>query len=77
MKIDFKKDSNLLGDAKINTRLVLETLIKKLKNKDGITQAELKQCYKEVKSFVLTIIRNFLRRYLYPPKLCAMLASLR
>ena len=40
--------------------LVVTTLIKKLKNKYDITQAELKQFYKEIKSFVLTTISKLL-----------------
>lgn len=48
-KIDLKKDSNLLDNAKTNTGLFSATLIKKLKNKDEITQAESKQFYDKVK----------------------------
>ena len=51
-----KKDSNLVDDAKIKTGLVTVTLMKKPKNDDDITQVELKQFYKEVKSFVLATI---------------------
>ena len=60
MKIDLKKSSNILDDDKINTGIVAVTLIKKLKNKDEITQAELKPFYKGVKSFVLATISKLL-----------------
>ena len=57
-----KKCSNLLDDAKNNTWHVAATLIKKLKNKDNITQAELKQFYKEVESFVSATISKPLEK---------------
>lgn len=57
-----KKCSNLLDDAKNNTWHIAATLIKKLKNKDNITQAELKQFYKEVESFVSATISKPLEK---------------
>ena len=62
MKIDLKKGSILLDDDKINTGLVAATLIKKLKNKDEITQAALKPFYKGVKSFVFATISKLLEK---------------
>ena len=42
-KIDLKKSSKYFEDAKINNGLVAVALIKKLKDKDDIPQAELEQ----------------------------------
>ena len=69
MKIDLKKGSNVIDVAKINTRLVAATLMKKLKNKDNITQAELKQFYKEVKSFVLAAILKLPEKILFSSRI--------
>ena len=69
MKIDLKKGSNLIEDAKINTRRVAATQMKKLKSKDSITQAELKQFYKEVKSFVLATILKLPEKILVSSKI--------
>ena len=62
MKIDLKKSSNLLDGAGINSGFVAATLIKKLKRKDEITQAQLKAFYEGVKLFVTATITSLLAK---------------